>query len=140
MESTFATLVKENLMLLSVELNVTVDELYNFLLTGYDPSTKFTKTRLEILETSSQLTKRRFELDPSEEKPTDEQIDAICSKISSQLTSVLLAEGKDVVRWDGATPIVENAGLFVNGTSYDIDTIVWLHRVVKYAVLLFNSQ
>jgi len=129
-------LVKNTYALLSVELGVEVDELFNFLLTGHDPETKFTKTRLDVLDLSLQLTRKQIDLHTKDEKLTDEQVNELSARVTQQLTSTLLSEARRVIQWEGATPIAEQACLFVTGKNFDPEIIIWLHNVVNYAVLL----
>jgi hypothetical protein len=130
------SLVKNTYTLLSVELNTTVDELFNYLLTGHDPETKFTKSRLDVLDLSLQLNARQIELHAKDEQLTSEQINELAARVTQQLTSILLSEGRNVVNWEGASTIAKHACLFVAGDKYNRETVLWLHDVVKYAVLL----
>lgn len=130
------SLAKNTFALLSVELGYSIDELFNYLLTGYNPDNKFTKTRLEISDLSVELNKRQIELHSNEEKPTEEQVTQLATRITQQLTSTLLSEGRSVTHWEGASPIVEQSGIIVTGTNYNRESILWLHDTVGYAVIL----
>lgn len=133
---TINSLVKNTLALLSVEFDCSIDELFNFLLTGYDPETKFSKTRLEILDVSMKINKRQVELHAKDEQITDEQVEQLAARVTQQLTSTLLSEGRNVNQWEGATPIAEHACLFVTGNTFNVENVIWLHNTVGYAVLL----
>jgi len=130
------SLVKNTYALLSVDLNVSIDELFNYLLTGYNPEEKFTQSRLDILDIAMKLTSRQIELHARDEDLNDEQITQLSARVTQQLTSTLLSEGRNVTHWEGASPIAEGACLFATGKLFGVETIMWLHDTVGYAVLL----
>ena len=110
-------------------------ELFNYLLTGYNPEEKFTRTRVNLLEELTEINKHQLR-ELKTEQLDEEKIEAFAKRITQSCTSALLSDGIDIPQFEGATPIVEEACLMVTGTKYNPEAVIWLHKVVGYGILL----
>ena len=117
-----------------------VSELYNYVLTGYNPDSKFTEGRSEMLSQLSDVIKQilvdSLKGNKDAEEITEEKIEQSAIGFTNQFMNIYLNENKTfpIQQWDGATPIVEDGCVVVN-EDFDVDVIDWL-RKIGYNVLL----
>ena len=118
-----------------------VCELYNFILTGYNPDDKFSTdddSRMQLLTALSEIIKDTLtQIIPVEEQK-EEVIEKALQRVVGSVLGVYISEGvtTPVHQWDGATIVTKNSVLIVSGNVYDEPTVSWLHKTVGYTVLL----
>jgi len=115
-----------------------VSELYNYVLTGYNPDSKFTESRAEILGQLKDEIKQIITngLKDNDAEITEERIEQSAFGFTNQFMNIYLNENQTfpIQQWEGATPIVDDSCVVIVGT-YDVDVIEWL-RKIGYNVLL----
>lgn len=114
-----------------------VSDLYNYILTGYNPDERFTNTRTELLTQLCSIVKQIITDGlPEDSDITEEKIEQSAVGFTNQFINIYLNEKVTfpIHQWEGATPVIEDGCILIH-ESYDTDMIEWL-RKVGYNVLL----
>ncbi len=116
-----------------------VSEMYNYVLTGYNPESKFTESRSELLAQLSEVIRQIIVdslKDNEDENITEEKIEQSAIGFTNQFMNIYLNENKTfpIQQWEGATPVVEDGCVVVNEDFY-VEVIEWLRRI-GYNILL----
>lgn len=127
--------------MLSKECNTVVDTplLVNYILSGYNPEDKIVKSRLDVAGMLADVAEH--ELTKMIQDKEKDEIEKLAKLIVNKGIGVLIGSGCEIFKHDNPSPLIDGAGVCIEGTDYEDWVPIWLHKTVKISIILsFETQ